>query len=68
MKNNNNSNNIVKVILGLLVVVYCISPVDLAPGPMDDLMVILLGFLANQIGTRKHIGPVNRNDIIDVEG
>lgn len=40
-------NDVMKGMLIILVVIYVISPIDFVPGPVDDLIVILLG-LANQ--------------------
>ena len=31
-----------KVVLALFVLLYVVSPVDLCPGPIDDLIVIIL--------------------------
>ena len=42
-----NNNGIIKGMLIALLVVYVISPLDLAPGVIDDLLVILLGAAAN---------------------
>ena len=41
-------NNTLKGILIGLVMLYIVSPMDAAPGPMDDMLVALLGY----IGTR----------------
>ena len=43
----NINNNFLKGILFALLVVYVISPLDLAPGPVDDLLLILLSTAAN---------------------
>ena len=43
----NINNNFLKGILFALLVVYVISPLDLAPGPVDDLLLILLSAAAN---------------------
>ena len=43
----NLNNNFLKGILFALLVVYVISPLDLAPGPVDDLLLILLSAAAN---------------------
>ena len=43
----NMNNNFLKGILFALLVVYVISPLDLAPGPVDDLLLILLSAAAN---------------------
>ena len=40
---------IMKGMLIVLVVLYVISPVDFVPGPIDDLLVVLLGIA----GTKK---------------
>lgn len=39
-------NTIVKVILIVLIIAYCVSPIDACPGPIDDFIVILLGTAA----------------------
>ena len=49
----NMNNNFLKGILFALLVVYVISPLDLAPGPVDDLLLILLSAAAN---TKKNDG------------
>ncbi len=36
-------NNLLKVLLTTLIIVYIISPVDLVPGPIDDVIVALAG-------------------------
>lgn len=41
-------NNTGKLIITLLVLVYVLSPNDLAPGPMDDILVMLLGHMLKQ--------------------
>ena len=42
-----NNNNLMKMMLLILVGIYVISPVDLAPGPIDDLLLILLTAASN---------------------
>lgn len=37
-------NQTMKVIMMALVLLYIVSPVDAAPGPVDDMIVALLGF------------------------
>lgn len=44
-------NNVTKGMLLALILVYIFSPIDLCPGPIDDLIVLLLGLAA-----RKRIG------------
>ncbi|MGO5337923.1 hypothetical protein ACTQZS_14180 [Bilifractor sp. LCP19S3_H10] len=45
--------NGLKVLLGILLVLYVISPVDLAPGPIDDIIVIIIGIAAQKSLTAK---------------
>ena len=35
-------NGVVKGMLFVLLIVYMVSPVDLCPGPVDDLIMLLL--------------------------
>ncbi len=37
-----------KVVLALFVLLYVVSPVDLCPGPIDDLIVVLLSLAAQK--------------------
>lgn len=46
-------NNSFKIVVLVVVVLYIISPVDLAVGPIDDLIVALLGFAVNQASKKK---------------
>lgn len=41
-------NQITKLLLLVFVVLYVISPVDAVPGPIDDLIVILLSIAAQR--------------------
>ena len=41
-------NNVLKAALFGLVMLYIVSPADAMPGPMDDMLVALLGY----VGTR----------------
>ena len=54
----NNKNNLAKVLLALAAI-YIISPVDLAAGPMDDFLVVLLTWGLNNINLRRD----NRNNL-----
>lgn len=38
----------IKVILIALVALYVVSPLDFAPGPIDDFLVVLLGMAAHK--------------------
>ena len=46
-----NSSSLVKAMILILMIIYIISPVDAYPGPLDDLVVLLLG-----VAARKRIG------------
>lgn len=41
-------NDFVKVLLCVVIIVYVLSPIDCIQGPLDDILVILLGYLANR--------------------
>lgn len=43
-------NDIMKGMLIVLVILYVVSPLDLCPGPIDDIVVVLLAFAANKGG------------------
>lgn len=42
------NTRLVKLICLAAVLIYIVSPVDALPGPMDDLIVMLMGLAANQ--------------------
>ncbi len=37
-----NSAKIIKVLLLIFTIIYCVMPIDVCPGPVDDVIVILL--------------------------
>ena len=41
-------NDIKKVLIIGAILLYIISPVDLMPGPLDDMIVVLIGFAARK--------------------
>lgn len=41
-------DGVLKGMLIVLVILYVISPADLAPGPVDDILVVLLGIAAQK--------------------
>lgn len=41
-------NGIMKGIVLMAVVMYIVSPVDVAPGPIDDILVLLIGLAARK--------------------
>lgn len=40
--------DIIKLVVLILVVAYIISPIDMAPGPIDDVIVLLMGAAINR--------------------
>ena len=40
---NININKVIKVAILVLVIVYIVSPIDACPGPIDDVIVSLIG-------------------------
>lgn len=59
-------NKFVKGILFALLAIYVISPADLCPGPIDDVLAILIYFAAN----KNYIGIERKGtdaDVIDVD-
>ena len=45
-----------KVLMIIAIIVYDLSPVDLFPGPIDDAIVTILGFLWTRVMTTKAVG------------
>ena len=41
---------VIKGMLVVLVILYIVSPIDLCAGPIDDILVLLLGIAAQKIG------------------
>ena len=41
-------NNVMKGIIMLAVIIYIVSPIDIAPGPIDDILVLLMGIAASK--------------------
>lgn len=46
LKEVKNMNEIGKGMLVILIILYIVSPIDLAPGPIDDAIALLLGLAA----------------------
>lgn len=63
-------NKFIQGMLFALLLVYVVSPVDFLPGPVDDILAILLYLAANKeklgIGTGKTDN--NQIEVIDVDG
>jgi len=41
-------SDFVKVLFCVVIIVYVFSPIDCIPGPIDDILVILLGYVVNR--------------------
>ena len=62
-------NKTMKTLLIALVLLYVISPVDGMPGPIDDLLVTLLGIAGTGVLSSKSKAPmIDKSKIVDVEG
>lgn len=57
-----NNNGFVKVMLFALLAIYIISPVDLAPGPIDDLLLILFSAAINSRKSGNKELPAGRRE------
>ena len=42
-KGGHTMDTIIKIVIILFIIIYLLSPVDACPGPVDDLIVLLLG-------------------------
>ena len=42
-------NKFMKPLILVVVILYVISPVDIAPGPLDDLIVVALGLASTKM-------------------
>lgn len=49
------NNNVVKCMILVLMILYIVSPIDACPGPIDDLIVLLIGLAA-----RKRVGTTEK--------
>lgn len=41
-------NTFMKIMLVVLAILYCVSPIDALPGPIDDIVVVALAFAAQK--------------------
>lgn len=41
-------NDIAKGMIIVLIILYIVSPIDACPGPIDDIIVALIGFAATK--------------------
>ena len=44
------NNNALQVLVLVAVILYIVSPIDLCPGPIDDIIIAVMG-----VATRKHL-------------
>ncbi len=61
-------NRYIKGILFALLIAYVVSPVDLAPGPVDDILTIILYFAANKCRFALEKPSDEHIDVIDTSG
>lgn len=45
-----------KVLVIIAIIAYDLSPIDLFPGPIDDAIITILGFLWTRVMTTKAVG------------
>ncbi len=57
-----NNNGFVKVMLFALLAIYIVSPVDLVPGPIDDLLLVLLSVAVNSRKSGNRELPTGRRE------
>ena len=41
-------NDLMKGLVIMAILMYIVSPIDLAPGPIDDIIVLLLGLVSRK--------------------
>lgn len=41
-------SGVMKEMILVLIILYIVSPIDACPGPVDDLIVLLIGIAANK--------------------
>lgn len=47
-------NEVMKGMILVLMILYIVSPIDACPGPVDDLIVLIIGIAARkQVGSKK---------------
>ena len=55
---NSEMNGIIKVGLIIFTLLYVVSPIDFMPGPIDDLLVVILQFVLQK--------KLSEKDVVDV--
>ena len=56
------NNGVLKGMLIALAAIYVLSPLDLAPGVVDDLLVVLLSYAANKSRSSSNALPPERTE------
>ncbi len=54
-------NALAKVILMILLILYVISPIDLCIGPVDDIIVLIVGLCAMKARKARAISQAENN-------
>lgn len=49
-------NGVIKGMIVVLMILYIVSPVDACPGPIDDIVVLLIGLAASKRIGNKALG------------
>lgn len=61
-------NRFMKGILFALLIAYVVSPVDFIPGPVDDILAIILYYAANRSRFALEKAGGEHIDVIDTDG
>ena len=61
-------NRYMKGILFALLIAYVVSPVDFVPGPVDDILAIILYYAANRSRLALEKPSGEHIDVIDTDG
>lgn len=51
-------NKAIKAVIIILIILYIVSPIDALPGPIDDIIVALIG-LATAMNSSSNIKDIN---------
>jgi len=54
---------IIKAMIILFMVIYIVSPIDVCPGPIDDILVLIISMAATR---NKMLNPEKAAEYIDV--
>ena len=41
-------NLFIKILVIIFVIVYAVSPIDLAPGPLDDIIIAIMSYITTK--------------------